>query len=124
MARETKQPELLRGLFEALGNDPFVIAECLARSILLDRYFNGGACLTNTRNELPDQNDDFAYTLPEISAVRVGANDTWTSTGGENAPDVRSSHTAVWTGSEMIVWGGYNIQATYLEHRREIRSRH
>src|SRR5439155_23700960 len=31
MARRTKQPEMLRELFEALGNDPFVIAECVAR---------------------------------------------------------------------------------------------
>ena len=31
MAQHTKQPEVLRELFEALGNDPFVIAECLAR---------------------------------------------------------------------------------------------
>src|ERR1043166_5796407 len=31
MAQHTKQPEVLRELFAALGNDPFVIAECLAR---------------------------------------------------------------------------------------------
>jgi hypothetical protein len=31
MARDTKQPEVLRELFEALGNDPLLIAECLAR---------------------------------------------------------------------------------------------
>jgi hypothetical protein len=31
MAKQTKQPEVLRDLFEALGNDPFVIAECIAR---------------------------------------------------------------------------------------------
>src|SRR3984893_6076309 len=37
MARNTKQPEVLRELFEALGNDPFVIAECLARSALSER---------------------------------------------------------------------------------------
>src|SRR5438034_6432140 len=37
MARYTKQPEVLRELFAALGNDPFVIAECLARSALADR---------------------------------------------------------------------------------------
>ena len=30
MAQHTKQPEVLRELFDALGNDPFVIAECLA----------------------------------------------------------------------------------------------
>ena len=37
MASHTKQPEVLRELFAALGNDPFVIAECLARSALADR---------------------------------------------------------------------------------------
>src|SRR6516165_899778 len=34
MAQHTKQPEVLRELFEALGDDPVVIAECLARSAL------------------------------------------------------------------------------------------
>ena len=38
MARHTKQPEVLRELFEALGNDPFVIAECLARPVLSERF--------------------------------------------------------------------------------------
>ena len=37
MATHTKQPEVLRELFDALGNDPFVIAECLARPALADR---------------------------------------------------------------------------------------
>ncbi len=37
MAENTKQPEMLRELFEALGNDPFVIAECLARPTLSER---------------------------------------------------------------------------------------
>src|SRR2546429_4288522 len=37
MAQHTKQPEMLRELFEALGNDPFVIAECLARPILAEQ---------------------------------------------------------------------------------------
>ena len=32
MARHTKQPEVLREIFESLGNDPFVIAECLAQA--------------------------------------------------------------------------------------------
>ena len=34
MAQNTRQPEVLKELFEALGNDPFVIAECLARPLL------------------------------------------------------------------------------------------
>jgi len=34
------------------------------------------------------------------------ATDSWTATAITNVPDGRSNHTAVWTGSEMIVWGG------------------
>src|SRR4029077_933277 len=37
MAQHTKQPEVLRELFEALGDDPAVIAECLARPALAER---------------------------------------------------------------------------------------
>jgi hypothetical protein len=37
MAKHTKQPEVLRQIFEALGNDPFVIAECVARPALAER---------------------------------------------------------------------------------------
>jgi hypothetical protein len=43
MAKHTKQPDVLRELFEALGNDPFTIAECLARPTLLERL------VTNSR---------------------------------------------------------------------------
>ena len=39
MAKHTKQPEVLRELFQALGNDPLVTAECLARPMLADRLF-------------------------------------------------------------------------------------
>jgi N-acetylneuraminic acid mutarotase len=37
MAQHTKQPQVLRELFASLGNDPFVIAECLARPALAER---------------------------------------------------------------------------------------
>jgi N-acetylneuraminic acid mutarotase len=33
---------------------------------------------------------------------------TWTATSTNNVPEARENHTAVWTGSEMIVWGGFN----------------
>ena len=32
--------------------------------------------------------------------------DSWTATSTTNAPAQRYEHAAVWTGSEMIVWGG------------------
>ena len=41
MARHTKSPAMLHELFRALGNDPFVIAECLARPVLSDRLVSG-----------------------------------------------------------------------------------
>src|SRR6266478_3313731 len=37
MAQHTKQAKVLRELFEALGKDPYVIAECLARPALSER---------------------------------------------------------------------------------------
>lgn len=44
--------------------------------------------------------------------------DSWTTTTTTNAPVARSFHTAVWTGSKMVVWGGensttYNSGAAY-----------
>ncbi|MBI5182166.1 MAG: Ig-like domain-containing protein [Nitrospirae bacterium] len=33
---------------------------------------------------------------------------SWTATSTTNAPSARDYHTAVWTGTEMIVWGGWN----------------
>jgi N-acetylneuraminic acid mutarotase len=34
------------------------------------------------------------------------ANNTWTPTSFVGAPEMRSRHTAVWTGSRMLIWGG------------------
>jgi hypothetical protein len=34
--------------------------------------------------------------------------DSWVATTTTGAPAGRWIHTAAWTGSEMIVWGGYN----------------
>ncbi len=41
--------------------------------------------------------------------------DTWTATStGANVPAARGEHTAVWTGTEMIIWGaGYTIGGRY-----------
>jgi hypothetical protein len=35
----------------------------------------------------------------------------WTATSMTNAPAARHSHSAVWTGTKMIVWGGYGKSA-------------
>jgi N-acetylneuraminic acid mutarotase len=248
MAQHTRQPEVLSELFEALGNDPFVIAECLARSVLSERLVTnlyayderihgalrqrgeaelranntvggmkeldgvyseielvksdggidegnrdaelglklnsrewdenlqkltaifGGAknsrrrtgapitqiktgvlsplqedegryyatavlSKTNERlkvaavawlkepleswraraeSHIPNPTASADYKLPEISGAAGGCiDDTWTATSTVNAPDGRYFHTAVWTGSEMIVWGGYGQTVGY-----------
>ena len=40
---------------------------------------------------------------------------SWTATSTDNAPTGRSQHAAVWTGIEMVIWGGYDVDsAQYL----------
>ena len=155
MAHHTRQPEVLLELFKALGNDPFVIAECLARPVLTERLIADGSIRHQTGHlealrmaELQMPNKVAAietcslpsslaaahpgftfylanpsarlnsiakavqvnrpYQLPVIAATSAGCiGDTWTATSTTNAPDARDRHTAVWTGSEMIVWGGF-----------------
>ena len=113
MAQHTKQPEVLRELFEALGKDPFVIVECLARPALAERNLATIALrkesldLSPTRVErqigkIPEASA--RYTLPTIPEGGECVADTWTATSIQ--PEGRSYHTVIWTGSEMIVWGG------------------
>ena len=124
MAQHTKQPEVLRELFGALGNDPFVIAECLARPALSERLVTNfyahdhkidgelrqrGEADVQAESRMPGllAVASAKYTLPRISDGPNGCiDDSWIATSTTNAPDSRIDHTAVWTGSEMIVWGG------------------
>ena len=107
MARDTKQPEVLRELFEALGNDPAVIAECLARPILAERLIADLSTQDQTRAVEPPQTDGLrtmsvatklgqvVYTLPKIAEAGDPpcTDDTWTATSTTNAPDApNSSH--------------------------------
>src|SRR5437762_3248448 len=126
IAQHTKQPEVLRELFAALGNDPFVIAECLARPVLLERLQFATdewrkAPLESWSATAQDQMPNVmaaataSYTLPAISDQPSDCIDSWTATSTTNVPTARTGHTAVWTGTEMIVWGGVgNGGATIL----------
>jgi N-acetylneuraminic acid mutarotase len=116
MAKYTKQPDVLRELFQALGNDPFLIAECLARPILSERLFeamasnNATSAVSQAINRRETVRASFSsYTLPAIAGPSGGCtDDTWTPTSLTDVPDGRYYYTTVWTGSEMIVWGGYD----------------
>src|SRR5260370_25627576 len=39
--------------------------------------------------------------------------DTWTATSGASAPSPRAGHSAVWTGTRMLVWGGHDIYSAF-----------
>jgi len=41
------------------------------------------------------------------------ATDSWAATSIVNAPSPRWSHTAIWSGTEMIVWGGYSENTSW-----------
>src|ERR1043166_8421340 len=130
MAANTKQPDVLRELFEALGNDPFVIGECLARPIAAERLLvrldanekidaeSKQSWLARAETKTPATNAEatrLTYRLPAVASPLGGCTeDTWTPTSTINAPSARAGHTAVWTGSEMIVWGGGATGPTYL----------
>jgi N-acetylneuraminic acid mutarotase len=48
-----------------------------------------------------------------VKVGKVQLDDTWELRAGGAAPIGRFEHTAVWTGSEMIIWGGYNAGVQY-----------
>lgn len=136
MAGHTKQPAVLREIFAALGNDPFVIAECLVRPVLAKRLLTElndedrvnltkvawlgqplQSLVARAGTQAPVTMAALSanYTLPAISSPSgICTDDTWTPTSTTNAPSGRRYHTAVWTGTEMIVWGGGNDSAFSL----------
>ncbi len=119
MASDTRDPELLRELFAALGNDPALVAETLARRTLVDTLvrswyaadsrfhvsFDAWWCkaASTILPSVPDTPADYDYALPAITTGSCVQN-TWTTTAW--SPQPHRNHTAVWTGSEMIVWWG------------------
>jgi N-acetylneuraminic acid mutarotase len=127
MARDTRQPEVLRELFSALGNDPAIIAETLARPVLADRLarslYAGDTRFdahsvpfeqwwSGVRGDLSAQVRParHAYALPAITAAP--AVESWTPTHA--LPEANEQISGVWTGSEMIVWGGTEVgQSTF-----------
>jgi N-acetylneuraminic acid mutarotase len=50
--------------------------------------------------------EDISGSLVNTGGRYNPSTDSWTTTSTTKAPDARQAHTAVWTGSEMIVWGG------------------
>src|SRR5437667_2707449 len=52
----------------------------------------------------------FSACIPTNTGGRYNpGTDSWIATSTTNAPTARDFHTAVWTGNEMIVWGGTDV---------------
>ena len=75
MAKHTKQPEMLQELFEALGNDPFVIAECLAKPVLSERLVTNFYPYDQRFHAEPMQRAEAQHQVPTAMAA-VTANYT------------------------------------------------
>lgn len=130
MESSTRDAEVLRELFDALGGDPFLIEEILARQALAGRLVRQGSILEAPEPMLEPAKRETTATIDverslmgqgrtlglgptdvpgavETTTACIG--DTWSTTSGAaNVPSPRSDHTAVWTGAEMIIWGGTN----------------
>lgn len=96
IAKTTRDPQMLKELFAALNNDPFLIAETLVRPNLAARTIR-------TNKNLLNNSSSQIYTLPDIIESNC---EGWEPMTALNPPDARSHHSTIWTGAEMIIWGG------------------
>ena len=128
IGRETKRPEILLEIFAALDNDPLLVAECFVRPQLGKRLVREhydldatpampesrsprefSAWWADARRELvPFFPEPASFTLPSVIKCRYCNDDGWTPAPGLPHFELsdRRDHTAVWTGTEMIIWGG------------------
>jgi hypothetical protein len=81
---------MLAELFAALGNDPVRKAECLARPALAERWLRAAS--------------------PESAAAAPACTEgSWSAMLPASFLHGRTNHSMVWTGAEMIVWGGVGL---------------
>ena len=121
--RDTRAPEQLAELVRALGGDGYLLGECLARPLLVERLARAYAAsderLGAGATRLPFEewlaglepglertaaSEPAAWADWSPPTLGAGAGDAWTPTAA--LPESTIGITAVWTGSEMIVWGG------------------
>jgi len=113
IARATRFPDRLREIFRALGDDPFLVQECFARPVLVERLTRGLADASHGASPLPHGAEGAHVPavaadepLPEVATSGCLPDDTWDNASFDDLPEPRIFHSTIWTGSEMIVWGG------------------
>ena len=126
MAQNTHDADTLLELFSALGNNPYLIAECLARPILAERLihdihataagtFSGRDFRARRSSQIPEDGGGFPYAVPVLGSAGDSSSQAgWIPCAiNTNAPPARGSITAVWTGAEMIIWGGLDFDNNF-----------
>lgn len=135
--RDSRDPERLAEIVAALDEDGYRLAECLARPLLAERLvrsfyaadqrFGAGkghpsfdkwlaSVQSGLELELVTERADWKSWEPPLAASHVpkGTNgDFWVPTAA--LPEATSGETAVWTGSEMIVYGGCGQTSNFCE---------
>jgi N-acetylneuraminic acid mutarotase len=106
IAERTRFPDRLEEVIEALGHDRVLVLECFVRPLLVDRLARG------VPGERADRFDESQVTTvategPLVAPSSCPAEDSWvTGVLASDAPAGRTAHTAVWTGTVMLLWGG------------------
>ena len=121
IARRTRMPERLEAIYAALGDDAGLVAATIAAPVLLDRLAREGVrarggdfdAWLRSANAAPAPADSLEAGPPDrpprpqsVFAV----DDTWDNGGLDDVPNARSGNSSVWTGTELIVWGGSNAE--------------
>ncbi len=127
----TRDPERLALVFEALEHDPTRLQECLARPLIVKRrlqelFDTAPPQRSSCRNkdewwaQVESEQDLRQVAVPSGSAhaplspqIRGGGGggacspiEQWLPVSAVSQPSDRKSHTVIWTGAEMVVWGG------------------
>jgi len=126
IARDTRLPGRLLEVYAALGNDPLLVREAFVRPQLVERlardFYASDERIPEPKSsfdtwwaaraaqtpsiELP-LDPDVAGPLPAPGQVAaLAGNDHWDNGILDDVATQRTGHSVVWTGSEMIVWGG------------------
>ena len=122
IARQTRRPERLRELFATLGNDSVLIVEVLVRPHLVDKRLrsiyqsiHSGEKSADSFESWVERQSELLYQqapakaaevhLPKILGSGSDQPDSWTRELPEG-PQAKTGQSAIWTGSELIVWGG------------------
>ena len=126
MARDTRRPRKLRQIFAVLDNDADLIAEALVRPYLVERRLRGffparSEADPAAAESAPESFDRWVerrtsasggpeprvegLVLPRVIGQGTDEPDSWTRELPQGPPAKRGQ-SMVWTGSELIVWGG------------------